>query len=103
MEYEKIKIYQDKLFQTKNREQWDSVCTEIKELTEGDEQARTVLRNYLSKIKDKKFQYFETYPPKDKKQFPIKNSHIFQDDLASALAEYIRVLTIEKKQQLNLI
>ena len=104
MEKEQIKNYQDKLFQSKSRKEFDSVCLEIKEATENDEQARTTLRNYLSKIKDKKFEYFEKYDKlnENKRTFPIKQSYIFQDNLANALAEYIRVLTIEKKQQLGI-
>ena len=98
-----FKTYQDRLFQTKTRTEWDNICNEIKQATENDEQARTALRNYLVKIKDKKFEYFEKYDkPKEKKQFPIKSSFIFQDSLAEALTEYIKVLTIEKKKQLNI-
>ena len=101
---EEIKNYQDKLFQSKSRKEFDSVCLEIKEATENDEQARTTLRNYLTKIKDKKFEYFEKYDKlnENKRTFPIKQSYIFQDNLANALTEYIRVLTIEKKQQLGI-
>lgn len=97
-------IYQEfcnKLFSTKSRKEWDYVCNEIKQATENDEQAKTALRNYLIKIKDKKFEYFEKYPPKEKKTFPVKNSFIFQDNLAEALAEYIKVLTLEKKLEIK--
>ena len=104
MEKEQIKIYQDKLFQSKSRKEFDSVCLEIKEATENDEQARTTLRNYLTKIKDKKFEYFEKYDKlnENKRTFSIKQSYIFQDNLANALTEYIQVLTLEKKKQLGL-
>ena len=101
MDKELYQEYCNKLFSSKNRKEWDNVCVEIKQATENDEQARTALRNYLSKIKDKKFQYFEKYPPKEKKTFPVKNSFIFQDNLAEALAEFIKVLTLEKKLEIQ--
>lgn len=104
MDKEIYQQYCNKLFQSKNRKEWDSVCLEIKQATENDEQARTAFRNYLVKIKDKKFQYFEKYDKlnENKRTFPIKQSYIFQDNLANAITEYIRVLTIEKKQQLGI-
>jgi hypothetical protein len=104
MDKEIYQQYCDKLFQTKNREQWDSVCTEIKEATENDEQARTALRNYLSKIKDKKFEYFEKYNKlnENKRVYPQKITYLLQEDLAKTLNEYLTLLVIEKKKQLGL-
>lgn len=103
MEKEIYNQFTTKLFASKNRKEWDSVCLEIKQATENDEQARTALRKYLIKIKDKKFEYFEKYDkPKEKKQYPVKQSYIFQDTLAEALAEYIKVLTIKEKQNLGI-
>lgn len=104
MEKEQIKIYQDKLFQSKSRKEFDSVCAEIKIATENDAEARTVLRNYLSKIKDKKFEYFEKYDKlnENKRIFPTKVTYLLQDDLAKTLNEYLTLLVIEKKKQLGL-
>lgn len=103
MEYEKRKIYQDKLFATKSRKEWDSVCLEIKELTENDEQARTALRNYLVKIKDKKFQYFEKYDKlnENKRIYPTKVTYLLQEDLAGTLNEFLKLLILEKKLELQ--
>ena len=102
MEKEKFQELQNKAFQAKTQDDWNNIMIEIKESTEGDENARNKLRDYCLKILPKKKEYWEKYPPKEKKQYPIKNSHIFQDSLAEALTEYIRVLTIEKKKQLNI-
>lgn len=104
MEKEIYQEYCNKLFQSKNRKEWDSVCAEIKQATENDEQARTVLRNYLVKIKDKKFQYFEKYEKlnENKRVYPQKITYLLQEDLAKTLNEYLTLLVIEKKKQLGL-
>ena len=102
MDKEQINEWQNKAFQAKNKDEWTQVLTECKSACEGDEKAYNYLKDYFLKILPKKKEYFEKYPPKEKKQYPIKNSYIFQDNLANALAEFITVLTIEKKQQLNI-
>lgn len=97
-------IYQEfcnKLFSTKNRKEWDEVCVEIKQATENDEQARIALRNYLIKIKDKKFEYFEKYPPKEKKQFPIKKTVLIDEQLSKKIEQYYDLLIIEKKLEIK--
>lgn len=96
--------YQDKLFQSKSRKEWDSICLEIKQATENDEQARTTLRNYLTKIKDKKFQYFEKYDKlnENKRVYSQKITYLLQEDLTKTLNEYLTLLVIEKKKQLGL-
>ena len=99
---EEIHNWQNKAFQAKTKDEWKQVLTECKSACEGDEKAYNYLKDYFLKIYPKKKEYFEKYPPKEKQIYPIKNSYIFQDDLANALADYIRVLTIEKKQQLNI-
>lgn len=103
MEYEQIKNYQDKLFSSKNRKEWDSICVEIKQATENDEQARTALRNYLSKIKDKKFQYFEKYDKlnENKKQFPIKKTVLLDEQLCKKIEQYYDLLILEKKLEIK--
>lgn len=90
-----------KLFQSKSRKEWDSVCNEIREATENDGQARTELRNYLIKIKDKKFEYFEKYPPKEKKQFPIKKTVLLDENLSKKIEQYYDLLILEKKLELQ--
>lgn len=103
MEKTKFQELQNKLFATKSRKEWDSVCLEIKELTENDEQARTALRNYLVKIKDKKFQYFEKYDKlnENKKQFPIKKTVLLDENLSKKIEEYYSLLILEKKLELQ--
>ena len=104
MEKEIYQEYCNKLFSSKSRKEFDSVCAEIKIATENDEQARTALRNYLSKIKDKKFQYFEKYEKlnENKRVYPQKITYLLQEDLAKTLNEYLTLLVIEKKKQLGL-
>ena len=97
-----LQEYQNRAFQAKTKEEWKQVLTEAKQACVGDEQAYLYLKNYFLKILPKKKEYFEKYPPKEKKTFPVKNSFIFQDNLAEALTEYIKVLTLEKKKQLNI-
>lgn len=102
MEKEQINEWQNKAFQAKTKDEWTQVLTECKSACSGDEKAYNYLKDYFLKILPKKKEYWEKYPPKDKKQFPIKQSYIFQDNLANALADYIQVLTLEKKKQLGL-
>lgn len=102
MEKEQIQEWQNKAFQAKTKEEWETVLSECKSACDGDEKAYLYLKDYFLKIFPKKKEYFEKYPPKEKKQFPIKQSYIFQENLANALTEYIQVLTLEKKKQLGL-
>lgn len=99
---EEIQNWQTKAFQAKTQDEWKQVLGDCKQACSGDEKAYNYLKDYFLKILPKKKEYWEKYPPKEKKQFPIKQSYIFQENLANALAEYIRVLTIEKKQQLGI-
>lgn len=103
MDKELYQEYCNKLFQSKNRKEWDNVCVEIKQITENDEQARTALRNYLRKIKDKKFQYFEKYDKlnENKKQFPIKKTVLLDEQLCKKIEQYYDLLIIEKKLELK--
>lgn len=102
MTKEQIQEWQNKAFQAKTKEEWTQILTECKQACNGDIKAYNYLKDYFLKIFPKKKEYFEKYPPKEKRTFPIKQNYIFQDNLANALAEYIRVLTIEKKQQLGI-
>lgn len=103
MEKEIYQQYCDKLFQSKSRKEFDSVCAEIKIATENDAEARTVLRNYLSKIKDKKFEYFEKYDKlnENKRVYPQKITYLLQDDLAKTLNEFLKLLILEKKLEIQ--
>lgn len=102
MDKEKFEEIKNKAFQAKTQDEWNNIMIEIKNATENDEQARTKLREYCLKILPKKKEYFEKYPPKEKKTFPIKSSYIFQDNLANALAEYIQLQNLKLKKELNL-
>lgn len=102
MEKDEINQWQNKAFQAKTPDEWKQVLTECKTACSGDENAYNYLKNYFLKLLPTKKQYWEKYPPKEKRTFPIKQSYIFQDNLANALTEYIRILIIEKKQQLGI-
>lgn len=97
-----LQEWKNKAFQAKTKDEWKQVLTEAKEACIGDENAYNYLKDYFLKILPKKKEYFEKYPPKEKRVFPIKQSYIFQENLANALANYIEVLTLEKKKQLGL-
>ena len=94
--------FQNRAFQAKTKDEWTKVLTEAKQACEGDINAYNYLKNYFTKILPKKREYWEKFPPKEKKQFPIKSSFIFQENLANALTEYLQLMIIEKKQQLNI-
>lgn len=102
MEKEQIQTWQNRAFQAKTKEEWTQVLTECKTACGGDINAYNYLKDYFLKIWPRKKEYFEKFPPKEKRTFPIKQSYIFQDNLANALANYIEVLTLEKKKQLGL-
>lgn len=93
----------NRAFQAKTQEEWKKVMEDIKNVLEGeDDNTKNYLRQYCGNLLEKKRAYWAKYPQKEKKTFPVKNSFIFQDNLAEALAEYIKVLTLEKKKQLNI-
>lgn len=104
MDKELYQEYCNKLFSSKSRKEFNNVCAEIKQATENDEQARTALRNYLTKIKDKKFQYFEKYDKlnENKRTYPTKITYLLQDELANTLNNFLKLLILEKKKQLNI-
>ena len=103
MEKEIYNQFTAKLFQSKSRKEWDSICNEIKQATENDEPARTFLRNYLTKIKDKKFEYFEKYDKlnENKKQFPIKKTVLIDESLSKKIEQYYDLLILEKKLEIQ--
>lgn len=92
----------NRAFQAKTQEEWGKVMEDIKNVLEGeDDNTRKYLRQYCGNLLQKKKEYWSKYAPKEKKTFPVKNSFIFQDNLAEALAEYITVLTLEKKLEIK--
>lgn len=103
MQKELYQQYCNKLFSSKSRKEWDNICAEIKQATANDEQARIALRNYLIKIKDKKFQYFEKYDKlnENKRVYPQKITYLLQDELANTLNEFLKLLIIEKKLEIQ--
>lgn len=105
MEQEKLTELRNKAFQSKTKEEWDIVMNEIKLATENDESARDYLRKYCTSLLEKKKVYWEKYKQQSNKPkfTSVKNSFIFQDELAHALAEYIKVKTELMKKEKNLL
>lgn len=103
MQKELYQEFCNKLFSSKSRKEWDNICAEIKQATANDEQARTALRNYLIKIKDKKFQYFEKYDKlnENKKQYPIKKTVLLDESLSKKIEQYVDLLILEKKLEIQ--
>lgn len=103
MEKDIYQQYCNKLYSSKSRKEFDSVCAEIKEATENDEEARKALRNYLSKIKNKKFEYFEKYDKlnENKKTFPIKKTVLLDESLSKKIETYYDLLILEKKLEIQ--
>lgn len=103
MEKNILQEYCNRLYGSKSRKDWDSVCNEIKQATENDEPARNYLRNYLSKIKDKKFEYFSKYDKlnENKKTFPIKKTVLLDESLSKKIETYYDILILEKKLELK--
>lgn len=103
MEKDIYQQYCNKLYSSKSRKDFDNVCAEIKIATENDEQARTALRNYLSKIKDRKFQYFEKYDKlnENKRTFPIKKTVLIDESLSKKIETYYDLLILEKKLEIQ--
>jgi hypothetical protein len=103
MEKNLLQEYCNSLYGSKSRKEFDSVCAEIKEATINDEPARNYLRNYLTKIKDKKFQYFEKYDKlnENKRTFPIKKTVLLDENLSKKIEQYFDLLILEKKLELK--
>ncbi|MBO7226573.1 MAG: hypothetical protein J6V33_03200 [Bacteroidales bacterium] len=102
MQKEQYQTYCDKLYQSKSRKEWDNVCNEIKQVTANDEEARKALRNYLSKIKEKKFQYFDKYDKlNEKRTFPIKKTVLLDESLSKKIEQYYDLLILEKKLEIQ--
>lgn len=102
MQKELLQEYQNRAFQAKTKEEWVSVLTEAKQACVGDENAYIYLKNYFTKILPRKKEYFEKYPPKEKRTYPTKITYLLQDELANTLNEYLKLLILEKKKQLNI-
>lgn len=101
MEKNEINEWQNKAFQAKTKEEWTQVLTECKTACSGDEKAYNYLKDYFLKILPKKKEYWEKYPPKDKKQFPIKKTVLLDESLSKTIEQYYNLLIIEKKLEIQ--
>ena len=101
MEKEQINEWQNKAFQAKTKEEWTQVLRECKQACEGDEKAYNYLKDYFLKILPRKKEYFEKYPPKDKKQFPIKKTVLIDEQLSQKIGQYVDLLILEKKLEIQ--
>lgn len=96
-----LQEFQNRAFQAKTKEEWINVLTEAKQACVGDENAYNYLKNYFTKIHAKKKEYWEKYPPKDKKQFPIKKTVLLDEQLSQKIGQYFDLLIIEKKLEIK--
>ena len=98
---EELQKWQNKAFEAKTKEEWEKVLGECKQACDGDENAYLYLKNYFLKILPKKKEYWEKYPQKDKKQFPIKKTVLLDESLSKKIEEYYDLLILEKKLELQ--
>ena len=96
-----LQEFQNRAFQAKSREEWKQVLTEAKEACIGDENAYIYLKNYFTKILPRKKEYWEKYPPKEKKQFSIKKTVLLDEHLSKKIEQYYDILILEKKLDLQ--
>lgn len=91
----------NKFFQTKNQEEWDNCKVELKELlelakelmdSEFYEKYKKGVVDSIAKMFTFKEKYFSKFKG-EKKMFTPAPKYIFQDDLATALADYIKLKT----------
>ena len=101
MEKTELKQWRDKAFQAKTKEEWTEVLTACKQACSGDEQAYLYLKNYFTKILPKKKEYWEKFPQKEKKQFPIKKTVLLDESLSKKIEQYYDLLIIEKKLEIQ--
>lgn len=96
-----LQDYQNRAFQAKTKEEWKQVLAEAKEACIGDENAYIYLKNYFTKILGRKKEYWEKYPPKEKRTYPTKITYLLQDELANTLNEFLKLLILEKKLEIQ--
>lgn len=101
MEYEKIKTYQNRAFQAKTKDEWKQVLAEAKQACIGDEKAYLYLKNYFTKILPSKKDYWQKYPPKEKKQYQIKKTVLLDESLSKKIEQYYDLLILEKKLEIQ--
>lgn len=93
-----------KAFEAKTQEQWRNVMQEIKETLDQDnedEKTREYIRNYCNNLLEKKKAYWAKYPPKEKKQFPVKKTVLLNEELTDKIGKYYDLLILEKKLELK--
>ena len=96
-----LQEYQNRAFQSKTKEEWKQVLAEAKQACEGDINAYNYLKNYFTKILPSKKEYWEKYPPKEKKQFPIKKTVLLNEQLSKKIEQYYDLLILEKKLEIQ--
>lgn len=98
---EELQEWQNKAFQAKTQEEWKNILSECKSACSGDINAYNYLKNYFLKILPKKKEYWEKYPVKEKKQYPIKKTVLLDENLSKKIEQYYDLLILEKKLELQ--
>lgn len=92
----------NRAFQAKTQEEWGKVMLDIKNVLEGeDDNTKNYLRQYCGNLLQKKKAYWAKYPPKEKKQFPIKKTVLLDEQLSKKIETYYDLLILEKKLELQ--
>ena len=92
----------NRAFQAKTQEEWGKVMEDIKNVLEGeDDNTKNYLRQYCGNLLKKKKEYWSKYPPKEKKQFPIKKTVLIDEQLSKKIEQYYDLLILEKKLEIK--
>lgn len=94
--YNPIRDLKNRFYQSKTQDEWEKCKTELKTLLPVAQELMDA--DFYTKFKDGVVQSIEKmygFKQKlwNKPQYPVKQSYIFQDNLANALAKYIELKT----------
>lgn len=104
--YEPMRELRQKFYESKNQEEWNELKIQLKSLFEVAQQ--NMDSEFYGKYHDgvvnsiqKIYTFKEKAWSKQQKQFQPKITYLLQDDLASALMEYIQLKTIQLNKEIN--
>ena len=108
MEQEKLQELKDRLWKTKNEEEWKAVCADIATAVANDEPAKNYMHKYAVSIKDKKMEWFKkaqnkpiiNKPPvfNDETQKAMQNAFNAMADYFKAKAQHLQIVDTNPTQ-----